>query len=255
VLFRPKGGPLHLYFKVGPSPSRWWGEVLTSADGGKTWSDRRRLPDGFLGPIKDKPVQLADGTILAPTSDESQGWRVFFERSADGGKTWTKIGPLNDGRDVAAIQPTILTHRDGQLQALCRNRHGPILQTWSADGGKTWDKLTPTELPNPNSGIDAVTLADGRHVLVYNHVPPRGPAGGGGRSPLNVAVSADGKRWQAALVLEGEPGEFSYPAVIQAADGTVHVTYTWKRKRVKHVALDPAKLTGPEIKGGVWPAG
>ncbi len=107
VLFRPKGAALHLFYKVGPSPSRWWGMVTTSTDGGKTWAQPRRLPDGFLGPIKDKPVQLADGTILAPTSDESQGWRVFFERSADGGKTWTKIGPLNDGREVAAIQPTI----------------------------------------------------------------------------------------------------------------------------------------------------
>ncbi|HEX4590648.1 MAG TPA: sialidase family protein [Gemmataceae bacterium] len=255
VLFRPKGEPLHLDYKVGPDPSRWWGIEMTSADGGMTWSPPRRLPAGILGPIKNQLVQLADGTIVSPTSDEAHGWRVYFERSTDGGKTWTRGDWINDGKDIQAIQPAILVHRDGRLQALCRNRAGPILQTWSSDGGKTWSKLTPTELPNPNSGIDAVTLKDGRHVLVYNHVPPIAGKWGGPRSPLNVAVSNDGKTWQAAAVLESEPGEFSYPTVIQAADGTVHVTYTWNRKRIKHVVLDAAKLGGPSIRGGAWPSG
>jgi predicted neuraminidase len=255
VLFRPKGGSLHLYYKIGPDPSRWWGTVMISLDGGKTWTAPRRLPDGILGPIKNQPVQLADGTIVSPTSDETHGWRVYFERSTDGGKTWSRGDWVNDGKEVAAIQPTILIHRDGKLQALCRNRAGPILTTSSTDDGRTWSKLTPTELPNPNSGIGAVTLKDGRHVLVYNHVPSVLGKWGGPRSPLNVAVSADGKTWQAAAVLESEPGEFSYPTVIQAADGSVHVTYTWNRKRIKHVVLDPAKLAGPLIRGGIWPAG
>jgi predicted neuraminidase len=254
VLFRPKGGPLHLYYKIGPDPSRWWGLETTSADGARTWSPPRRLPAGILGPIKNPPVQLADGTIVSPTSDEAHGWRVYFERSTDGGKTWSRGDWVNDGKEVQAIQPSILVHRDGKLQALCRNRAGPILETWSADGGKTWTKLTPTELPNPNSGIDAITLKDGRFVLVYNHVPPVLGKWGGPRSPLNVAVSEDGKTWQAAAVLEKEPGEFSYPTVIQAADGSVHVTYTWNRKRIRHVVLDPAKLRGPPIRGGIWPA-
>jgi predicted neuraminidase len=253
VLFRPKGEALRLYYKVGPDPSRWWGMVMTSADAGKTWTPPRRLPAGILGPIKNQPVQLADGTIVSPTSDEAHGWRVYFERSADGGQTWARGEWVNDGKEVAAIQPTILIQRDGRLLALCRNRAGPILETSSTDGGITWSKLTPTELPNPNSGIDGVTLTDGRQVLVYNHVPPVAGRWGGPRSPLNVAVSADGKAWQAATVLEREPGEFSYPTVMQAADGVVHITYTWNRKRIKHVVLDPAKLGGPPIRGGVWP--
>ena len=75
-----------------------------------------------------------------------------------------------------------------------------------------------------------------------------------GDRPLNVAVSADGKEWQAALVLESEPlKEFSYPAVIQTADGRVHVTYTWKRQRVKHAVIDPAKLVLKPMPGGAWP--
>ena len=70
---------------------------------------------------------------------------------------------------------------------------------------------------------------------------------------LNVALSRDGRTWEAAAVLEQGPGEFSYPAVIQAADGLVHVTYTWKRERIKHVVLDPAKLKSTPIHDGAWP--
>jgi predicted neuraminidase len=102
-------------------------------------------------------------------------------------------------------------------------------------------------LPNPNSGIDAVTLKDGRQLLVYNHTSR-------GRSPLNVAVSADGKRWEAALVLENTPGsEFSYPAVIQTSEGLVHVVHTWKRRRIKHEVLDPSQFKPSAIVEGKWP--
>src|SRR5690606_19449185 len=120
-------------------------------------------------------------------------------------------------------------------QILCRSRQKVVTQSSSSDGGQTWSAMTATSLPNPNSGTDAVTLADGRQLLVYNHTPA-------GRSPLNVALSTDGKNWAPALVLENEPGEYSYPAVIQAADGKIHITYTWKRQRVRHVVLDPKKL-------------
>ncbi len=137
---------------------------------------------------------------------------------------------------INAIQPSILFHPDGKLQAIGRTRSQRIFETWSEDGGKSWTTVGLLGLPNPNSGIDAVTLADGRHLLVYNDCEK-------GRSPLNVAVSRDGKTWQAALVLEDESRkEFSYPAVIQASDGKVHITYTWNRQRIKHVVVDPTKL-------------
>ena len=235
VLFQPKEGPLLLFYKVGPDPDRWWGMLRTSTDDGRTWSDARRLPDGILGPIKNKPVQLANGDLLSPTSTEDRGWRVHFERSGDGGKTWTATPPVNDGKEIGAIQPSILIHKDGKLEAVGRTEQGRVFEIWSEDQGRTWGKMTLTDLPNPNSGIDATTLADGRFVLVYNHTPK-------GRSPLNVAVSSDGKKWERALVLESEPGEYSYPAVIQSRDGLVHITYTWKRQRVKHVVVDPTKL-------------
>lgn len=238
VLFQPRRGPLMLFYKVGPSPSTWWGMLMTSTDQGKTWTKPVRLPEGMVGPIKNKPVELKDGTILCPSSSEDAGWRVHFERTADLGKTWASTGPINDGKEFSAIQPSILFHKDGSLQALCRSRQGRVLETWSKDDGKTWSNLTATSLPNPNSGTDAVTLKDGRQLLVYNNVGNAPGRSGGPRTPLNVAVSADGKTWNDVFVLETEPGEYSYPAVIQTSDGKVHITYTWKRKRIKHVVID-----------------
>lgn len=249
VLFQPAKGPLVLFYKVGPSPSTWWGMMTTSADGGKTWGTPRRLPNGIFGPIKNKPVQLADGTILSPTSDESPDkanlWRVYFERSTDNGQTWTRTPFLNDGAEIGAIQPSILFLGGNQLQAVGRTRQGRVFSVSSPDAGRTWGPMTLTELPNPNSGTDALTLADGRQLLVYNHSvgPPENPSKGK-RYPLDVALSTAGASWRRVLTLESEPigNGYAYPAVIQTADRLVHITYTWDRKMIKHVVLDPKKL-------------
>jgi predicted neuraminidase len=247
VLFQPRSGPLMLFYKVGPSPSTWWGMVMTSADGGRTWASPRRLPDGVLGPIKNKPVQLANGDILSGSSTEHDGWRVHFERSSDNGATWAATPALNDGKEIPAIQPSLLVHKDGRLQAIGRSRSKKLFETWSSDQGRTWTPLALTELPNASVGTDAVTLTDGRFLLVYNHTAT-------GRSPLNVAISTDGRQWMAGLVLENEPGrEFSYPAVIQTRDGLVHITYTWRRERIRHVVIDPRGLALRAIVNGNWP--
>lgn len=249
VLFQAPDGPLYLFYKVGPSPSTWWGMYKTSTDGGQTWSDATRLPDGVLGPIKNKPVVLKDGTWISGSSVEGTplGWRVQFELSSDAGKTWQVVGPIDKGADkpLDAIQPSILTYPDGRLQALCRTRNGVVAQTWSKDNGKTWTPLEATAVVNPNSGTDAVTLKDGRQLLVYNNSapPPERPTKGV-RYPLDVAISTDGVDWKHVLVLDHEPmnAGYAYPAVIQSSDGLVHITYTWDRKRIKHVVLDPGKL-------------
>ncbi|RXK48947.1 sialidase family protein [Aquirufa rosea] len=241
VLFQmpaSKGGELLLFYKEGPTPSSWWGMIKRSKDGGKTWSNAERLPLGILGPIKNKPVMLKDGTLLCPTSSEDQGWRVHFEMTKDGGRTWTRTEAINDGKEYSAIQPSVLFLKDGRLQILCRSKNGYILESYSADQGKTWSALKPISLPNPNSGTDAVTLKDGRQVLVYNHVTKESQEWGGRRSPLNVAISSDGKNWKELAILETEPKmEFSYPAVIQTKDGKIHITYTWKREKIKHVVI------------------
>ena len=254
VLFATSDKTLALFYKVGPTPRTWWGMERISRDNGRTWDDARRLPDGVLGPIKNKPVRLADGTILAGSSTESDAtpsvWRVHFELSRDEGRTWTIAKPAaaTDGRDADAIQPSVLVHPDGSLQAVGRTRSGRIFETWSKDGGRSWSAVSLTALPNPSAGADAVTLRDGRHLVVFNHTAK-------GRSPLNIAVSKDGRLWEAAVVLESEPGEYSYPAVIQSRDGQIHVTYTWKREKIRHVVIDPSRLTSTPMADGEWPAG
>ncbi len=248
VLFQaPQGGPLVLFYKVGPSPSEWWGMMTTSADAGKTWTKPVRLPDGVLGPVKNKPVVLKDGTWLSASSREGTGgWRVHFESSRDQGRTWQFTKAVNGGPDsLKAIQPSILFHADGRLQVLCRSQNGVLATSWSSDNGQTWSPLAKTTLPNPNSGTDAVTLADGRHLLVYNHSSPLPETPTKGlRYPLDIALSSDGVAWKRVLTLESEPigNGYAYPAVIQTADGLVHVTYTWDRTKIKHLVIDPKKL-------------
>jgi predicted neuraminidase len=254
VLYQVPGGKLLLFYKIGPNPAKWKGYMKTSEDGGISWSAQTALPDGFLGPIKNKPVLLKDGTLLSPVSTEGKAWQVHFEASHDFGKTWTMIGPISDGKELKAIQPSILVHQDGRLQVLCRSQNRAILTAWSKDNGQTWSLLEKTTMPNNNSGTDAVTLKDSRQLLVYNHVLPPGTLAKGARTPLNVAVSKDGVNWYAAAILEDSPiSQYSYPSVIQSADGLVHVVYTWRRQKIKHVVIDPQKLDLKEIKDGVWP--
>jgi predicted neuraminidase len=245
VLFQPTAGPLMLFYKVGPSPSKWWGLVKTSNDNGASWSVPLKLPAGMLGPIKDKPIELSNGDVLCPSSSEDHGWQVHFERFRKVDGPWTSTGPLN-GAAVSVIQPTVLKLGGENLLALARSKQKKIFQARSSDLGKTWSAFEMTSLPNPNSGIDAVTLADGRHLLVYNHTAK-------GRTPLNLAISTDGKTWRAALVLENEPGEYSYPAIIQTKDRLVHITYTWKRQLIKHVIVDPRRLEAKDFDDGAWP--
>ncbi|WP_345950650.1 sialidase family protein [Mucilaginibacter sp. PAMB04274] len=254
VLYQIPGGELMLFYKIGPSPSTWKGYFKTSKDGGMTWSGQKALPEGYLGPIKNKPV-LVGKNLICPTSTEGKGgWRVHFEITPDFGKTWKKVTVAKGPDSLEAIQPSILKHKDGRLQILARSRNRAVLESWSSDQGMTWSPLAKTNLPNNNSGTDAVTLKDGRQLLVYNHVLPPGTLAKGPRTPLNVAVSKNGKTWYAALILEDSPiSQYSYPSVIQSSDGMVHFVYTWRRLRIKHVAVDPKKLKLVEIKNGEWP--
>lgn len=253
VLFQGSGAaaggdpaaPLFLYAKVGPSPSTWWGVVRESTDGGRTWGSMRRLEGDAVGPVKNKPLVRRDGTVIAGSSSEDDGWRVHFERSTDGGRTFFRGPAVHAAPDtkgsggaaglMSAIQPSLLALGGERLLAVGRTQQGRIFEIESGDEGNTWGPIRLGSLPNPNAGTDAVTLADGRHLIVYNHTAK-------GRSPLNVAVSRDGRSWQPVVTLETKPGEFSYPAVIQTADGLVHVTYTWNREAIARVVLDPAKL-------------
>jgi alpha-L-fucosidase len=238
VLFKERTGVLYLFYKVGPNPREWWGMVKASKDNGNSWSVGQRLPNGIFGPIKNKPIQLEDGTILSPSSTESdKGWRAHIERSSDGGRTWTFI-PIDTTASFDVIQPSIIRFANGRLQVLCRSKQGYVMQASSNDNGRSWGKLTRTSLINPNSGTDAITLLDGRQLIVYNPDVP-GRNWWNGRTKLHVAVSSDGSTWTDVAVLEnGTTEEFSYPAVIQTRDGHVHITYTHNRKNIKYVVLE-----------------
>ena len=272
VLFQIPGGDLILFYKIGLKVADWSGWLVRSKDGGKTWSQREPLPKGFLGPIKNKP-EYVDGRIICPSSTEGDGgWRIHFEISDDKGKTWKMVGPVEaemsvptalrkanaanvddqeggeaikgEGeKPIYAIQPSILRHKDGRLQVLCRTRNAQIATSWSSDNGETWSKVTLLDVPNNNSGTDAVTMKGGRHVLIYNDFStlpgtPKGP-----RTPLCVAVSDDGIHWKNVMILEDSPiSQYSYPSIIQGKDGKLHAVYTWRRQRVAYKELDLSKL-------------
>jgi predicted neuraminidase len=242
VLFLNQENELMLFYKVGPNPVEWWGMVMSSKDDGVTWSKPEWLPENILGPIKNKPVQLGNGKIISPSSTENDGWKVHLEVSIDNGKSWKLVDQIPNPKNYSVIQPAILYYGKDTLQLLCRSKDGFIIQSWSYDNGESWNELSLTELPNPNSGIDAVTLKDGRQLLVYNHTGRIEGKWSGLRTPLNVAISEDGINWKSDLILENESGEYSYPAVIQTPDGFVHITYTYRRETIKHVIVDPAKL-------------
>ena len=256
VLYQIPGGDLMLFYKIGPKPSEWWGVYRTSSDGGKTWSDKIDMPSkDFLGPIKNKPVLLSNGTLLLPSSTEGNGWHLRMESTPDFGKTWVMGDTISRGKQkINAIQPSILFHKDGSIQAIGRTKNRAIFSTFSKDNGKTWSDLELIGLPNNNSGTDAVTLKNGKHLLVYNHVLPPGKEAKGPRTPLNLSISDDGINWNATLVLEDSKiSQYSYPSIIQSSDGMVHIVYTWRRQKLKYVKIDPSKLVALPIKNGIWP--
>ena len=240
VLFVDRRGTLLLFYKFGRSPRTWSGAFRTSADGA-TWSDAVRLPAGILGPIKNKPVTLSNGDILAGSSVETAlSWTCGVDLSSDGGQSWSHYGPISvPGYHHGIIQPTLWETSPGHVKMLVRATQdiGFICAATSDDGGHTWSDAKPTTLPNPNSGIDAVKMRNGTVALVYNASKTE-------RSPLVLAFSRDeGETWKTPLTLEDGPGEYSYPAIIQTYDGKLHITYTWQRKRIKHVVVDPGLLS------------
>ena len=239
VLYRTRKGNLLLFYKIGTSPQTWSGALRRSSDDGRTWSAPELFPPGILGPIKNKPFELPDGTLVCGTSVESyKSWGCWVERTRDEGRTWTKHGPiLVPANPYGTIQPAVFGTSGGKLAMLCRSRGlHQIVRAASEDGGRSWSAAAPIDLPQNNSGLDAVRLKDSRVVLIYNHTTQ-------GRTPLNLAVSRDlGKTWTPGPVLETAPGEYSYPAIIQAPDGRIHFTYTWRRERVRYGTLDPGDL-------------
>ncbi|MBP3954143.1 exo-alpha-sialidase [Gemmata sp. G18] len=237
VLFKTAKGTLFLWYKAGPKPDNWTGYVRTSTDNGKTWTKPEIMPSTLVGPVRAKPIQLANGTILAGTSWESyRNWTPFVDRSTDEGKTWKRSNPFPVPEKFNQIQPTLFETKDGKLVALMRSSNPRMIcRSESADGGATFSPAEETKLANPSAGVDCVKTKEGDVFLIYNPTALL-------RTPISLARSADdGKTWTRVVDLETEPGEYSYPAIIQSAAGTLEITYTWKRTHIKYHSVDPKK--------------
>jgi predicted neuraminidase len=269
VLFHTNDRRLWLYYKYGTKPSTWKGARKWSRDEGHTWSAEERLPEGILGPIKDKPLVMKNGAIVSGSSVENGKWAAWIERSADDGESWTRFGPItiaesadvpDEGARAASaevqgqasdadegtqtklyppakttvgiIQPAVVWLGGHHLRFYARGhtRSARIATADSLDDGKTWGQVRFIDLPNPNSGIDAVRLKDGRVVLIFNNSFNK-------RTPLNLAVSGDGERFKTFMTLENGPGQYSYPAIVQASNGDLLMTYSWRRETIKFVRV------------------
>ncbi|MBI1318035.1 MAG: neuraminidase (sialidase) [Candidatus Hydrogenedens sp.] len=241
VLFRDAEDEIHLFFKIGPEIPFWQTYWMSSEDNGQTWSEPVELvpgDQGGRGPVRSAPIVLSDGSWLAPASTEYQGWFPFADRSTDHGETWDRSENFTCDKDALggtnAIQPTLWESEKGHVHALLRTQYGYIWKTESKDYGKTWAPVEKTELPNNNSGIEALRLPDGRVLLCYN------PVGGnwGDRTPLDLAISSDdGETWKTVAHVEDDAdkdSEFSYPSMKMSVDGkSVLLTYTWQRDKVR----------------------
>lgn len=252
VLYQMPDGEIWLFYKVGTNVGDWQGCVVKSRDGGKTWSNREMLPKNFLGPVKNKP-ELIDGKLICGSSTETNGWRFHVESYDLVTKQWKYIGPIKSTEAVKTddikehpidcIQPSILKLKDGRLKALMRTHNGFMAQSYSIDNVEHWTPVTLSDIPNTQSGADAVTLKDGRHVLIYNNFQTINGTKKGPRTPLDIAISEDGEHWRHILTLEDSPvDQYSYPAIIQGKDGNLHCVYTWRRQRIAYKKLNLSKL-------------
>ena len=265
VLFRLNNEKILLFYKVGNEIRTWRTMYRISEDNGETFGKEQELvpgDKGGRGPVRNKPIRLKSGRILAPASTEQGIWKAFADISDDDGITWrksmevaingicyTKGERMSDrsegsipvseqsfyGRGV--IQPTLWEDNEGKVHMLLRSTEGKIYRSDSEDGGESWCAAYPTELPNNNSGIDLVKTEDGRLFLVYNPVG----INWGERTPISLSVSSDnGITWNKLMDLSTGEGEFSYPAIICDND-FLYITYTYKRQNIAFWKIDIRK--------------
>src|SRR5688500_2500794 len=183
-----------------------------------------------LGWMTRAHPQVLDGTrLIVPLYSDGFSFSLMAI-SDDWGATWKTSTPLV-GR--GNIQPTLARKRDGTLVAYMRD-NGPapkrLMTSRSRDRGETWSPVEDTSLPNPGAGAEVLVLANGHWVLIYNDLERD-------RYSLAVSLSEDeGSTWAWTRHLERDPdtastaeqrGQYHYPSIIQAADGTLHATYSY----------------------------
>lgn len=247
-VFFAQGDRVDLFYKVGHPIPAWHTRRMRSEDGGRSWTEPVEMAPGDIGgrgPVRNKPIRLRSGRILAGASIETQTtWDAFVDISDDGGDTFRRTAfvplwragkerPETDGpepfcvQNKGVIQPTLWQDGAG-VHMLLRSTEGLILRSDSADEGETWCPAYSTGLANNNSGIDLVQADDGRLWLVMNPVSGNWSA----RTPITLCVSTDGgSTFQEVMHLERNPGEYSYPAIL-AQGNRLYISYTWNRLKM-----------------------
>lgn len=239
-----------LWYKVSsdyqrPGPPRWdkvgilephirgLREVVRKyAHGPETEKLRKRLRMQIMRRLgwmtRPHPLVLKNGTLLVPLDNEN------FDIAAmalthDGGNTWVISRPVPG---VGISQPSVVELPSGKLLAFFRDGTSDhrIKRSESDDGGLTWSEVKATQLPNPDSGIEALLLGNGHLLMIYNDDVKS-------RERLAVSISTDGgETWKWTRQLEDRSGgRFDYPSVIQARDGSLDATYSYNVQTIKYV--------------------
>jgi predicted neuraminidase len=204
-------------------------EALTAA---KNASDKLLNRLGWMPRVH--PLQLPSGRVLVPLYSDTYNLSLIAITD-DGGMTWRASEPLIS---LGGVQPSLVRRKDGTVVAYMRDNGPPpqrVLTSESKDEGVTWSPVTDSDIPNPGSSVEVIALKDGSWCMVNNDTEK-------GRHRLSVWFSEDeGKTWPRREVLEEDPqGGFSYPSVIQASDGVIHITYSHtvnKLQTIKHVSM------------------
>jgi len=244
LVFSDAAGKLWLLY-VTINIGGWSGSSLnltTSTDNGDSWAPSRRLT---LSPffnvselVRSKPSPLSDGNWLVPIYHECLGKfaELLWLRDTGDGLAATKTR-ITGGR--SAFQPALAVLSTNTALAFLRDcsPRKRIAVARTDNAGVSWSAPESLDLPNPDSGLAALRLSDGRVLLAFND-------SAAGRDNLRLAVSQDeGRTWRRVATPAEEPGaEFSYPFLLQTRDGRIHLVYTWKRQGIKHVAFNTAWL-------------
>ncbi len=189
--------------------------------------------------VRTHPLELPSGRMLLGLYSDVYDLSLVAV-SDDHGASWRASEPIVG---PGAVQPSLVRRNDGAIVAFMRDNGPPpqrVMMSISMDEGETWGPVVDIVLPNPGSSVEALRLAGGRWLIVYNDTEE-------GRHSLAVSISEDeGKTWphtQHLELVDPEQGSFSYPSVIQAADGSIHVTYSYalprdsegkRRSAIKH---------------------
>jgi predicted neuraminidase len=249
LLIAERDGSLRLLF-VTIAMGKWSGSQLNSCvskDGGLSWSKAEHLT---LSPlfnlselVRNRPVPLRDGGWCVPIYQEFLGkFPELLWLGKDGSYRKTRIAG-----GCSVFQPSLVPTGEGSAVVLLRDytRARKIQSSRSADGGKKWSVATPTTLPNPDAGISALPLRDGRILLAYNDSPKD-------RSDLSLALSGNGgTTWSKLASLQHEEGAaFAYPYLFRSADGLILLAYTWKGRELRLITFNEAWVNDQAARSG-----